>query len=549
MGLFRSIVGRAVSFAVAYGSQGYGYGRHGASRGRKSLLGWISKGGSPDEDITENLLLLRERSRDLYMGTALAAGALKTLRTNVVGAGLRLNAQVDATYLGLSEDEAERWQDHVEREFRLWADTQACDAARTNTFAELQSLALLSQLMSGDVFALLPIIKRAGSIYDLRVQLLEADRVSDPPLAWTPDRNVFAGVELGQYGDPVAYYVARYHPGSSQNSYLGGTTSTLVSIGNPSSPQLVTNEWKRVSAFGVRSGRRNILHVFEQERPEQRRGIPVLAPVIEPLKQLGRYTDAELMAAVVAGFFTVFLKTETGNPIPLGSGGDLIPAAQQVDSADDSSVELGNGMVVGLRPGESVDVANPGRPNTSFDGFVLAVMRQIGSALELPHELVVKHFTASYSASRAALLEAWKMFRTRRARLASSFCQPIYEEWLAEAVAKGRVIAPGFFGDQAIRAAWSGADWYGPAPGQIDPMKEVSAAKMRVEEGFSTRARETAELVGGDFVRMNRQRAREERLRRDAGLVDGAPAQQAATQQDIERLLRRLRLDESGGSV
>ncbi len=44
------------------------------------------------------------------------------------------------------------------------------------------------------------------------------------------------------------------------------------------------------------------------ERPGQRRGVPVLAPVIEALKQLGRYTDAELVAAVVSGLFTVFVK-------------------------------------------------------------------------------------------------------------------------------------------------------------------------------------------------------------------------------------------------
>ncbi|MDY0063371.1 MAG: phage portal protein, partial [Myxococcota bacterium] len=84
-----------------------GYSRHGASRTKKSLLGWLTEGGSPDQDVTENLVTLRERSRDLYMGTPLATGALKTLRTNIVGQGLRLNAQVDAASLGLTQDEAD----------------------------------------------------------------------------------------------------------------------------------------------------------------------------------------------------------------------------------------------------------------------------------------------------------------------------------------------------------------------------------------------------------------------------------------------------------
>ena len=505
--------------SAALGVVAYGYDRHGASRTKKSLLGWLSKGGSPDEDIAAHLVTLRERSRDLYMGTPLAAGALKTLKTNVVGSGLVLNSQVDAELLGLSDEEAERWQDHVEREFGLWANSQHCDASRTLTFGQLQALAVLSAMMSGDCFAMLPIIPRRGSIYDLRVQLLEGDRVCDPPLTELAarGRNLYAGIELGEYGEPIAYFVAKYHPGSTQSSDGTLASSLFAMVGSPWQPA-VRNSWQRVVAFGSRTGRRQILHLFEPERPEQRRGTPTLAPVIEALKQLGRYTDAELAAAVVSGYFTAFVETTAPQTVTAAGLGSLA-SEQKVDAADPSSIELGNGSVAILGPGEKVSTANPGRPNAAFDGFVVAVLRQIGSALEIPHELLVKHFTASYSASRAALLEAWKMFRARRAWLASSFCQPVYEEWLAEAVAKGRVIAPGFFADPSIRAAWSGAEWYGPSQGQIDPRAEVDAAVTRVEQGFSTRARETAELTGGDFVQLNRQRAREERLRREAGVI------------------------------
>lgn len=106
---------------------------------------------------------------------------------------------------------------------------------------------------------------------------------------------------------------------------------------------------------------------------------------------------------------------------------------------------------------------------------------------------------ASYSASRAALLEAWKAFKMRRTWFSSDFTQPIYELWLAEAVARGRINAPGFFNDPIIRKAWARAEWIGPAQGQIDPTKEVEAAIMRVKQGFSTRERETYELTGGNW--------------------------------------------------
>ena len=486
----------------SFGGSGTGYGRHGASHGKKSFLGWLTSGTSADEDIVDNIETLRNRCRDLFMGSPLATGAIKTVRTNVIGSGLMLNAQIDAKFLGLTEDEAREWEENTEREWRLWAESVDCDAERKQTFYQLQSLTLMSAIMSGDVFVTLPIIKRPGSIYDLRVGLIEADRVCNPRDNST-NANILGGVEVGKYGEAIAYWIAKFNP----NSHPRWNQSTM-------------NEWNRVLAFGVTTGRRNVLHIMaDVERPAQRRGVPMLAPVVESLKQLARYSEAELMAAVVSGMFTVFIKSNTPNS-PLNG---MFDPAQQIDP-DPRSYELGNGAIVALDENEEVQTANPGRPNTAFDGFVIAISRQIGAALEIPYELLVKNFTASYSASRAALLEAWKMFRMRREWIVGNFCQPIYEEWLTEAVLKGRVKAPGFFDDPAIKAAWCGADWYGDSQGQLDPLKEANAAKVRVEEGFSTREREAAELTGMKYETIHAVRRREEEMRRTDGLSGTAPA-------------------------
>jgi lambda family phage portal protein len=473
-----------------------GYGNHGASKKKKSLMGWMSKGGSTKEDIDDNSQTLRERSRDLYMGTPIATGALKTTRTNVVGLGLKLNCQIDYEYLGLSEEAADEWETITEREFNLWAESIHCDAQRMNNFYGIQQLAFLSCLMSGDVFAILPFIPRKTVLpYDLRVHLIEADRVCDPEPK-SREKKIINGVEVGNFGEVIAYYVAQFHPMASETG---------------------KKSWERLEKFGPKTGRPNIIHLMEHERPEQRRGVPVLAPVIESLKQLGRYTEAELMAAVVSGMFTVFIKTPTPevNHNPLGP---VIEDEDRVATDDEYNYELGNGAIVALGEGEEVQETNPGRPNIAFDGFVTAICRQIGTALELPYELLVKHFTSSYSASRAALLEAWKMFKMRRSWFATGFCQPIYEEWLAEAIAKGRINAPGFFNDPMVRKAYCGAEWNGPSQGQLDPLKEVNAAEKRVLNGFSTRARETVELTGGDFYKNVRQLSTEKKLMEDVGL-------------------------------
>ena len=478
-----------------------GYGNYGASHTKKGLIGWLYGGGSAKEDIQENLSTLRQRCRDLYMGVPLATGALKTCRTNVVGSGLKLKSQIDYEVLGMTEEAARELESAIEREFALWADSPACDLERLDNFYELQQLAFLNWLMSGDVIATLPVTTRVNMPYDLRICLIEADRLSNPDGDTTNPR-IVGGVETNDAGEVVAYHISKHHPLSYDLTETG---------------------WARVEAWGEKTGRRNVIHIMNRERIGQRRGVPFLAPVIEALKQLGRYTDAELVAAVVSGMFTVFIEKESASAE--GGFGEVIPLEDQIDAGDENSIELAPGAIVDLNEGEKAHDMNPGRPNTAFDGFVVSICRQIGSALEIPYELLVKNFNASYSASRGALLEAWKMFRMYRTWLANDFCQPIYEEWFAEAVAKGRIPAPGFFSDPIRRKAFTGAEWNGPAQGLLNPVQEVTAAEKRVQNGFSTRGREAMEMNGSDYDRNIAQLKREEKALREVK-QDGRQAEQ-----------------------
>lgn len=490
-----------------------GYSEGGASTTKKSLRGYIARSSSPEEDIDANLPLLRSRSRDMFMNAPLGRSAIKTARTNIVGSGLRLKSRIDSEFLGLTEEQAEEWERNVEREFALWASSVHCDALRMNNFYSMQQVVLMGWLMNGDSFTIIKHKEPTPYMpYGLRLHNIEADRVSSPSCykdslgtveARNPDNGnkIISGIEINDDGEVVAYWVSNRYP---QAAYTGLTDNQI--------------KWTRIEAYGQSTGRPNVLHVMEPERAEQRRGVPMLAPVIEPLKQITRYTEAELMAAVVSGFFTVFIKTEgPSSEVPIG---EMIPQDQRISDGDDTVYELGNGAINILRDGEEIQIANPARPNTNFDMFVNALARYIGAALEIPQDLLQKSFNSSYSASRAALLEAWKMFRMRRAWLAQDFCQPVFEEWLAEAVAIGRVKAPGFFTDPAIRKAWSTAEWNGPAPGQVDPVKEVDAAIKRINNGLSTRERETMELTGGDFDRNIKQLKRESALMKEVNDID-----------------------------
>jgi lambda family phage portal protein len=515
-------------------------GYSGAKLGRNSLANWHTTAGSPEADISYDLPKLRERSRDLTRNSPIAVGAVALSVTNTIGTGLSLEPACDYEYLGLTEAEASQWAANVKREWKLWANSKDADISRHLNFYQLQALVYRSRMESGDVFVLLPTKKR-GNAYDLVLQVIEADRICNQGFK-NNTSNMIDGIEVDEHGAPIRYHIASDHPGGMRRNSI---------------------KWVAVDAYGGK-GRRNVLHIYKQFRPGQVRGVPDFAPIIEVLKQLSRYTEAELNAAVTSAMFSIFVKMEQD-----AFEGLFDDAAKEaiVGSAKswDGNIDA-NGKAVNLLPGESIETVNPGRPNAEFDPFVQAGIRQIGMALEIPYEVLIMHFQSSYSAARGAMLTAWRKWRSDRDWMATDLCQPVYELFLTEAVAKGRVQARGFFADPAVKAAWCSAQWVGDGPGSIDPVKEVAAARDRVDLGISTLAAESILHDGQDWETKHTQRVKEQAARVAGGLIQEntqAPASVDEPLQDgfdengdpikpnnaIEEAIDKLRAEQSAANV
>lgn len=451
------------------------YSNYGASTVKNAFRGFDDGLYNADQDIGENKDILMARSRQLYMGNSIGLGAIRKFRTNIVGTGIKLKSKLNRNLLNLTEEEATQIQDSIQTLWELWANTTECDITRQSNFYQLQSLAILTQLVDGECFVLLPYRNaRNKDLFELKIQFIDNMRCAQPYVT-DSKANIKNGVEISEDGEPVAYWFY-----NSNNSLIS----------------------KRISVFS-KSGRRNILVLMEKERIGQRRGVPVLAPVIETLAQITKYTNAELMNAVVSSMFTVFI-TNDKDDNPLNSIFEKTPDEQ-------GNYELGSGTVVNLQPGQKIEQANSGRPNSNFEVFLFAMAKQVGTALEIPVEVLLASFNASYSASRAALEEVWKTYKMRRSWLIANFCQPVFEEWLDEAVAKGYLNLPGYE-NILFRKCYQQAEWYGETQAQLDPLKEAKAAQLRIEAGISTVAREARALNGSDWQDNIYQQKREKKL-------------------------------------
>lgn len=479
----------------------------GASRSRRGVASESAIGGGPIADLTFDLPALRARSRALYRNSAIPRGAINEKVSIVVGPGHIVSPQIDFELLGISQGEAQEWEGRASQLWRMHAKSENIHAGRTLNFAELEALILKSTLLSGDVLVLDRFKRRPGAIASTCFQLIEGDRLASP-VGKIGDARESDGVRRDADGEPTHYHILDEHPGEFT------TTAGL--------------KGKWYAAYAP-DGARRIRHLMFAKRPGQVRGEPFLAPVIEAMAQLKRYSEAELMAAVVNSCFAITSTTPDGTGLALteeqvagGSGSSATPGIDIVEP----------GSIVNLAEGETIEGFTPERPSANFDPFFRSIVSQMAVALDTTEEVLMRSFKASYSASRGAIEVAYRFCQSYDSWLVSKFCQPAYEAFIAEQVANGQLSAPGFFGDPVRRAAWCGAQWTGPARISLNPKAEADADSVDLELGVTNKFLVAAKR-GQILEQVIAGRAKAQSLEDKAGLTT-PPAADAAPSDEID---------------
>jgi len=469
----------------------------GADLVSRELNSWRPGLGSADSDLLPELDVLRGRGRDLERNHAVASGVVQTLVDNVAGTGLRLMASPDYRALGRPREWAKEWARQVEALWRGATETIDFDASRKLNFAGATALVYRSKQVNGEALALPLWLPRRGRKTTV-LQIIESDRLGNP---WDlPDsERLRGGVEIDDYGAPVAYHIRAAHPGDD----LFGGFSPLVT-------------WKRVPAWTA-WGRPRVIHAFDKHRPGQTRGKPIFAAVMTDFRMLDHYQRTELKSAIVNAMIAAFIKTQLPQDEILNLFGGQVQ--DYLDARAEHKVRLEGGALLPLFPGDDVQPFIPGRPPTGFAAFMEHGLRSVAAGLNVPYELLLKDFSkTNYSSARAALLEAWRYFNGQRQWLVLNWAQPVYELFLEEWVNLGLIEAPGFYEN---RAAYARGRWIGPGRGWVDPVKEVQASQIRLDAGLSTLADECAEQ-GLDWEEVLEQRAAERERMRELGLLDAA---------------------------
>jgi len=440
-----------------------------AAQNNRLTSDWINQATSADSEIRGSIRLLRNRARQLVRDSDFAKAALRAVRNNVVGTGIKLQAQVRMQRGGRLAEEV---NSRIEEQWTRWGSAKRCHAGGKLSWYDIQRLSVTSMLESGEVFIRVVRQSFGGSQVPMGLEIIESDLLDDDYNAIEKNGNeIRMGVEIDKWGRAVAYHFFDYHPGDYQFSYAQKAVKRRV----------------RIPAD-------DIIHLYLIERPGQTRGVSAFATAIMRLRNLSGYEEAEIVAARASSSMMAFVKTPDQELFEDGTYNE------------ESVLDFSPGSIRRLAPGEEMQFFNPNRPDDGFTPFVQQMLRAVAAGVGCSYTQVSSDFSQSnYSSSRLELLETRTHYKVLQQYVIESLCEEVYEKWIEMAVMAGVLDLPGF---DTNPGRYMAAKWMAPAAQFVDPQKEASAYKDLIRSGIMTLSQVIA-LHGGDFEEQMRQRQHE----------------------------------------
>jgi len=461
---------------------------------RGSLSNWWVNRNSRWSEAYERETIA-DRAEDLAANDPHASSVIDSMAINTVGTGMTVQSRPNHRVLGWTEAQAQDFAAQAEWFWSVWC--KEADAGGRLPFWAIELLSVHSMLVRGEFLRIPVMIDEPDRLCSLAIQCIDPLRMATPS-DLVGDARIRDGVELGNRGEPLFYWV-----------------SNPPADGQSSSASMISADFARVPArLRHRPG---AMHAFFAKREEQVRGVSVLAPAMKFFRDLSDYLDYELVGAIIAASFPVFI--ESGDPYGAVEG--LNPVTPDSNEPRTRYAETPPGQILYGNIGEKPHVLKNERPGNSFPVFVERILRAIGASVGMPYEVVAKDFSkTNYSSARAALLEAWRVFKVYQKWLVDRLSQPCWEMVLEELWLRDMLqLPPGSPDWHDARHAYTRAVWVPPKRGHVDPEKEIGSFIKAKDHNLLTLAEIIAELAGGDWTDTLIQRGRERSMERAEDIV------------------------------
>lgn len=411
---------------------------------------WIVAPLPADHELITDLRVLRTRSRDLVRNNPLAIKYVSLVEENMVGPfGIAMQGQIkdgDGKLLKTpNRILQDKWNEFCE------------EVSIDGRHSMVEYCHLLAQALPADGETFTRIHRGPQYRFGLALEPIDPDLIDEQ---YNRTRDEYQGmneirlsVEVELTGRPIGYYCY-------EEPYFFGTSG-------------------RHRYFVPAS---QMIHLGRPRRMNQTRYVPWFHPVMDSMRLLDGFVEAELVASRASAAKMMWLIPDKDSA-PLGEKG--------ADGRRNSiPMEATPGSIAVGPPGYTVHGWDPQHPNTAFAEFHNGMVRRIASGLFVAYtSLANDPGDANYSSERVALLSERRYWRTTQQRFIRTFMQRVFDEFLKLAVLAGELdLGYGIDMEHARYVRWipPGFEW-------VDLKNEVEAYVIAINNRLDSPQRIAAE--------------------------------------------------------
>jgi capsid protein len=262
------------------------------------------------------------------------------------------------------------------------------------------------------------------------------------------DRHLLAPIVAhlhDEYGDPIRYHILDQHPGG---------TSFYAPVARQFPAEVV-------------------IHWFEEDRPEQHRGVPELTPSLPTFAKHRRFQQATIDSAETAARLAAVIQT------------DLPPSDETRPPETFDLLELPDNAAMVLPESYKIGQVKAEHPGTVYSEFIDATIGEEAAPILMPRSIASGDSSKFNYASGRLDHQTYDFGNEiERDDCEIIVVEPVFEDWLKETLAVRYGIAP----SEVDMADWP-HEWRWDSRGHVDPAKEASAEQIRLGCGATTLAR------------------------------------------------------------
>ncbi len=443
--------------------------------------------------------VILQNTRTAYTESIHARSIVRRYADTVVDTGLKLLPTPKHQILGISPEQAEEWADNVAQRFDCWFASKQCTRDEVDNGYQLQRFIEILTRRDGEYFVRFHYSPRKDLMSPLQLSIVDPTQILGYGVADTYafNRSYADGIIRDAGGKEIAYKVQVL----TEKGYAEMT----------------------IPAIGPRSRRRFMLHGYTRDFVDQGRGMSDFAHALQEFSNITDFSQAQIMKAIAQSQFTFTVVPNKDGPASdagLGVGAGFFDAEYGGVESDVPTAtgepshyayssrpewtarQPGSTVITGLQSGEGLQAVQNTAPSEQFATFVESIMTNLAASVSMPIEVLTMKFGRSYTASMGALILFWRVAERARYEQKWDWLDQVYEAWISEELAAGRISAPGW-SDPVMRQAWLSSRWGGAPMPIIDPSKQSKADKDYVELG-AQHLDDVARTYNGSDGRLNR---------------------------------------------